>query len=98
MRVFESGLGKYWPGVRAHWRRHHAPFQPWAVDREVTKGVTVRRRAPGEVLTGREGSGDLGLIGLGLGQFGIDLRLAAAEPAEQFEKLKIVNHAAMLAG
>jgi hypothetical protein len=63
--------------------------------------VTIRRRIPGEVFPGSVGFGDLGLIGLGLGQFGLDLRLAAAEPAEQSQQLSIVarcHHAAIRAG
>jgi hypothetical protein len=37
-------------------------------------GVTIWRGIPGEVFPSREGGRDLGLIGLGLGQFGSYLR------------------------
>jgi hypothetical protein len=55
---------------------------------------------PGKLPAGCVCGGDLVVIGLGLGQFGIDLRLAAAEPAEQSQQLSIVarcHHAAIRA-
>src|ERR1035437_3798482 len=58
--------------------------------------MTVGCRVLGEFLAGRVGSGDLGLIGLGLGEFGIDLPLACAKLAEQFDQIRITTHAAIL--
>jgi hypothetical protein len=55
--------------------------------------MTIGCRIPGKVFSTSESGRDLVLIGLGLGQFGIDLPLVEGQPAKQLDKLRIVAHA-----